>query len=87
MKAKICIVGTSNLKHISLISLYTRYFDSEKIPYDIIYWDRYGIEESTTAQTVYKFYAKGKESNLSRIQSFVKFRRYVKKIIKQNNYK
>lgn len=85
--AKICIVGTSNLKHISLISLYTRYFDSEQIPYDIIYWDRYGVEESTTAQSVYRFYAKGKESTISRLRSFVKFRRYVKKIIKKKNYK
>lgn len=87
MASSICIVGTSNLKHISLISLYTRYFDSEGIPYDIIYWDRYGIEESTTAQTIYKFYERGKEGALSRFLSFLKFRHYVKKIVKQEDYK
>lgn len=79
MKSRICIVGTANLKHISLISVYTRYFDSEGIPYDIIYWDRYGIEEVTTAHSVYKYYERGKESSLRRFLSFVKFRQYAKK--------
>ena len=87
MKANICIIGTSNLKHISLISLYTRFFDGEGIPYDIIYWDRYGIEESISAQNVYKYYEKGAERTISRLRSFLKFRRYVKKIIKQEEYK
>ena len=45
MASKICIIGTSNIKHISLISLYTKYFDQHGMAYDIIYLDRYGIEE------------------------------------------
>ena len=46
MASKICIIGTSNIKHISLISLYTKYFDQHGMAYDIIYLDRYGIEDN-----------------------------------------
>lgn len=87
MRSEICIVGTSNLKHISLISLYTRYFDEAGIPYDIIYWDRYGVDETTTAQTVYKFYSDGQKSGFSRLFSFLQFRRYAIKRIKHQKYK
>lgn len=87
MGSEICIVGTSNLKHISLISLYTRYFDEAGIPYDIIYWDRYGIDEVSTAQSVYKFYAEGQNAGLSRLLSFLRFRQYAIKRIKQGKYK
>lgn len=87
MAERICIVGTSNLKHISLISLYTRYFDNEGIPYDIIYWDRYNIDEATNAQAVYKYYAEGKENTVSKLLSFLRFRRYAIDRIKKDGYK
>lgn len=85
MVSKICIIGTSNIKHISLISLYTKYFDLHGVPYDIIYWDRYGIEEKITATNVYR-YSEPTSGRLGKLCMFLRFRRYAKKILKQNKY-
>ena len=84
--SKICIIGTSNIKHISLISLYTRFFEENGIDYDIIYIDRYGIEEQTKAANVYKFRLDNMESRLGKLQGFRKFRSFVKRTVKNNSY-
>lgn len=86
MGSKICIIGTNNLKHISLISLYTNYFDSNNIPYDIIYLDRYGIEENCTAANVYRLVAKGSKGKLSKLFMFWKFREFAIKKIQEKKY-
>lgn len=82
-----CIIGTANIKHISLISLYTRYFDMKDIPYDIVYLDRYGIEEKTTAQNTYKYTVIPKNGSLGRLKMFWDFRKYALKRIKEGGYK
>lgn len=86
MKSKICIIGTSNLKHISLISLYTKFFDKHNVPYDIVYLDRYGIEEKTTASNVYRFTYVPKAGKVNKLLMFRSFRKYANKILKANNY-
>lgn len=84
--SKICIIGASNIKHISLISLYTKYFDNNKIPYDIIYWDRYGIEEKTNAEKQICFKQVVGSGRINKIHIFLKFRRFVVKTCKENKY-
>lgn len=84
--SKICIIGTSNIKHISLISLYTTFFKDNNIPYDIIYMDRYGIEEKTGAQNQFCYHALHISTKLDKIREFIRFRQYAKKIIKQKKY-
>ena len=86
MISKICIIGTSNLKHISLISLYTNYFDAKNIPYDIIYLDRYGIEEECSAVHVYKYAAKATKGKFSKFVTFLRFRNFVINKIIKNKY-
>ena len=86
MKSKICIIGTSNIKHISLISLYTKYFDQNSRYYDIIYLDRYGIEEKTNANQVYRYSDVNSAGLLGKLKMFWRFRRYVKDILKKNDY-
>lgn len=86
MKSKICIIGTSNLKHISLISLYTKFFDKHNVPYDIVYLDRYGIEEKTTASNVYRFTYVPKAGKVNKLLMFASFRKYANKILKANKY-
>jgi len=83
---KICIVANSNLKHISLISLYTKILDKYHIAYDIIYIERYGIKEKSNARKLYPFYIKFSGSKVNKIISFLKFRRFAKRIISENNY-
>lgn len=86
MASKICIIGTSNIKHISLISLYTRYFDKEGISYDIIYLDRYCIDEKTNANHVYRYSQLTPSGRLGKLKMFWRFRRYVKNILTKNDY-
>ena len=86
MASKICIIGTSNIKHISLISLYTKYFDQHGMAYDIIYLDRYGIEEKTTAANVYRYTESNAQGKIGKLKMFMHFRRYTKKILRENKY-
>jgi len=83
---KVCIVANSNLKHVSLISLYTNILDKHKITYDIIYIERYGIKEKSNARKLYPFYLQFSGGKINKIKGFLKFRRFAKKIIKENKY-
>ena len=85
---KICILGATNIKHMTLSSLYTRELLSNGQPYDIIYVDRYNEIEPTDAENRYRF-----QLEISREWSFVKklmhywkFRKYAIGIIKKNRY-
>lgn len=84
--SKVCIIGNSNLKHISLISLYTDYFDEHGISYDIIYIDRYGKVEKSNAENLYPFNIKFSGKKINKILNFFKFRKFSKKIVKENEY-
>lgn len=84
--SKICIIGASNIKHISLISIYTTYFTENNIPYDIIYMDRYGIEETTGAQNQFCYHASKISNKADRIREFVRFRKFALTKIRQNKY-
>ena len=83
---KVYIVANSNLKHVSLISLYTNILDKHKITYDIIYIERYGIKEKSNARKLYPFYLQFSGGKINKIKGFLKFRRFAKKIIKENKY-
>lgn len=89
MNNTICIIGTANIKHISLISLYTRYFDEKGMSYDIIYLDRYGLDEPTTARNTYRYRysAATPTGRLQRIQMFWRFRRFALKRLREGDYK
>ena len=84
--SKICIIGTSNIKHISLISLYTRFFQENRIPFDIVYIDRYGIEEKIAAEHIFRFHEDKMRSPRDKLFGYIRFRKYVKGIVRQNDY-
>lgn len=44
-----------NIKHMSLISLYTAELEKQGIDYDIIYVDKYGEIEKTNAKNVFRY--------------------------------
>lgn len=83
-----CIIGIQNIKHMTLISLYTQYFEKNKIAYDLIYIDKYGIEECTTASNVYKFDATNAKYNgvIGKIKKTIDFRKYAIEILNANDY-
>lgn len=85
--SKVCIVAPANLINVSLISLYTHYFDKNGILYDLIYWNRRGLSESSTAYKTYCFEERmGSCSKLQKIMLFVKYRGFIKNILLKNDY-
>lgn len=85
---KICILSAVNIKHMSLISIYTKYFEEHGIEYDIIYMDKYNEEEEIGAKNIYRFVnvIYRKWSKIHKVIKYSKFISYAKKIIKREKY-
>lgn len=85
---RICIVGAMNIRHMSLISLYTKFFDDNEISYDLIYMDRYGIEEKSSAQNKYCLRVTMDRSwhKLRKLMVYLKFRRFAKRVLLKEKY-
>ncbi|MGI6360067.1 MAG: hypothetical protein ACOX02_03405 [Acholeplasmatales bacterium] len=83
---KVCIISTVNLMHMTLSSLYTNYFQKNDIPYDIIYIDKYGIDEFTDAANIYKYRVKNRKSKVLKIFNVLRFVSFAKKLIYKNDY-
>lgn len=85
---KICILSIVNIKHMSLISLYTSYFDKNGIEYDIIYIDKYDEHEQTTAKNVYRYPIKIKRewNKIRKLAIYWGFKSYAQGIIDENDY-
>lgn len=85
---KVAILSAVNIKHMSLISLYTSILDEKKIPYDIIYMDKYGEKEEIGAQNIYRYeniIDHGWSRRKKAIRHF-RFFWYAKTILEKNNY-
>lgn len=85
---KICFLSIVNIKHMSGASVYTDFFQEQKIQYDIIHIDKYFLEEETEAENTYKFELEiqKKWSKFKKIRQYFKFRKFAKEIIKKNKY-
>lgn len=85
---KIVIVSTANLKHMTLLSLYTSYFEENDIEYDLIHADKYHIKEYSSAHKyfVYRFSYKQNCNKLVKLINFMRFKNYTIEILKSNNY-
>lgn len=85
---KICILSTVNLKHMTLVSLYTEFMDKNNIPYDIIYIDKYHAEEENSAENVYKYdlYIEKNWSFTRKLFYYWRFKKYASEILIKNKY-
>ncbi|MBF9287822.1 glycosyltransferase family protein [Staphylococcus haemolyticus] len=86
---KIAILGATNIKHMSLISHYLDNIDMSKNQVDIIYTDKYDIDEKVDGITNYYKYSVDINSNWSFVKKAMKyyaFKPYATKILKENNY-
>lgn len=87
-KARIAILSCVNIKHMSLISLYTDILKREGVPFDVIYMDKYGEDEEIECSHKYRYINKI-ERNLPRFFKKIKyylFKPWACRIIKKNNY-
>lgn len=85
---KICILSAVNIKHMSLISLYTEELTKLKIEFDIIYMDKYNEEEYINAKNIYRYVniINPKTLKFMRGLKYFKFINYAKKILEKNKY-
>lgn len=85
---KVCILSIVNIKHMSLISLYTTLLDKNSIEYDIIYIDKYNELEKINANKVYRYPIKIKRqwSKLKKLSVYWGFKKYAQEIIEANKY-
>ncbi|MCM3709212.1 hypothetical protein [Sporosarcina luteola] len=85
---KICILSAVNIKHMSLISLYTEKLNKKNIPFDIIYMDKYGIEESISAENKYVFknIIRKKDNVFKKTIQYFRFKKFATPILEENNY-
>lgn len=75
-----------NYKHMTLISLYIDYFKRNEIPIDVIYYDKYDIDEDIPAAHVYK-YTSVVDRKLSKVKKLLKYWNFRKFVFKECNLK
>lgn len=90
-KMRVCVLGNTNLKHMTLMSLYTSFFEKKGIPYDVIYFDQYGIKEKCGADKLYRFEKKSTDDStilakISRQIEKTKYYQFAKQILGNNHY-
>lgn len=85
---KICILSTVNIKHMTMLSIYTEYLERNNIEYDIIYIDKYQEKENINAKNIYSYELKiNREWSMPRkLIKYYGFKNYAKEIIKNNKY-
>ena len=85
---RICILSAVNIRHMSLISLYTSILKKYEVGYDIIYMDKYGEEEEVGAKNRYRYVniIKSNWPKWRKVLQYLKFRRYATRILTKNQY-
>ncbi len=85
---KICFIVPNNLYLAPYLGRYTDILKKCNVGYDIIYWDRHGINELINEKNIYNFEKTMEESSskIVKIINYYNFVRYIKNILKQNNY-
>ena len=87
MKGKVLILSVADIRHMSMISLYTELLEKNGVEYDVICSDRYGKIPEYIKGRIYAIplYT----NNLSRIKKvipFLRFKRLANNIIKTKDY-
>ncbi|SGW96095.1 capsular polysaccharide synthesis enzyme [Staphylococcus argenteus] len=86
---KIAILGATNIKHMSLLSHYLNHIDLESNDVDIIYTDKYDINEHFQGINNYYKYKVNIKDNWSffkKARTYYQFKPYAKQILRQNKY-
>lgn len=85
---KVVIVGIQNIKHMTTASVYTDLLINTDIEYDIIYMDKYGIDEKNHARKVFKFSVNTKHLSTPAGKLFeaMRFRKYATNIMSKEHY-
>lgn len=88
---KILIMGFTKIKYMPYMNFYLENIDATLNDVHLLYWNRdLKIEDTSFLQgvTLHEFYYKQEDdvSKVLKIKSFLKFRKYAKNLIKQENF-
>lgn len=88
MSKKICILSAVNIKHMSMISIYTELMKQYHIEYDIVYMDKYNEEEKFECTHMYRYVNKVKQSwpRIIKMIKYMIFLPYATHILNKNKY-
>lgn len=80
---KVCVIAPANLKYVPYYKYYTDILDASGICYDIISWDRAGIEEKVSFSMKYP----AKDFDRKRmLWGYLKFGQFCRRIISKQQY-
>ena len=85
---KIAILGVADLRHMTMMSIYTDYFNKNSIEYEIICSERYKDSQiEYEGKRVYKFPMVGNETKkITKLLFFLRFRQFAIDILKEQQY-
>ena len=88
MKKKIAILSVVNIKHMSLISLYTDILKQYDVYYDIIYMDKYDEDEFFECHQKFRFVnvISPNWHSYIKMYRYMKFYPYATKVLRENKY-
>ena len=88
MSKKICILSAVNIRHMSMISIYTQLMKQDGIEYDIIYMDKYGEKENFECAQMYRCVNKVKQNRpkIIKMIKYMMFLPYAVRILNKNKY-
>ena len=88
MENKICIVVSANLTYLPFYYRYEELLDKYNMPFDLIIWNRQGVDIVSKAKNIYEFKLldSTNNGNWKKINKFFKFSNYVKHKLKDNTY-
>lgn len=81
---KVCIIGDSNISYMPYMKYYEEILSSLQIDYDILYWDRFNLNENKI--NAFGFRHALKKSIISRMFGHIKYRRFLLKHLKEHKY-
>ncbi len=85
---KVAILSAVNIRHMSLISLYTDILKAHGIAYDIIYMDKYGEDEEFECARKYRYVntISGKWPRFFKKIKYMMYVPYAERILRKNKY-
>lgn len=84
---KVGIIGFANLGYMPYLRVYTDIFDEFNVEYEIIYWNRKGIDEKWNSNTIV-FEEKMEDSiaKIGKIRSMLRYKKFIKKRLEGEKY-
>jgi hypothetical protein len=85
---KVAILSSVNIKHMSMITIYTEILKRNNISFDIIYMDKYDEEEEFECRKKYRYVNRINRNwpNAIKRIKYMMFVPYATRILKQNDY-